>query len=135
MFYRKITTSIFIAVTLSAQVRTIAYDYTELYERLSPSIVQIEADAGTGSGFVVDSQLGLIATNHHVVANTRFLAVRFPSGVRVTAEIAYLDPRHDLSILKVHGKFTDGIESLKLADEEQESLIKEGTPVVAFGSH
>ena len=32
----------------------VAYDYTALYERLSGSIVKVEVDSGSGSGFVVD---------------------------------------------------------------------------------
>ena len=60
-------------VRLNAQpVERIAYDYTSLYERLSPSIVKVEVDSGHGSGFLIDPR-GLIATNHHVVQNTRFL--------------------------------------------------------------
>ena len=68
-----------IFVRLDAQsVERIAYDYTSLYEWLSPNIVKVEVDSGHGSGFLIDLR-GLVATNHHVVQTTRFLAVQFPS--------------------------------------------------------
>ncbi len=111
----------------------VAYDYRALYERLSGSIVKVEVDSGSGSGFVVDSR-GLIATNYHVVQNTRFLAVQFPDSVLARAEIVKLSARYDLAILKVHPKFVEGVPPLKLVSPEKENDVKAGLPVVAFGS-
>lgn len=111
----------------------VAYDYTALYEELSGSIVKVEVDSGSGSGFVVDPR-GLIATNYHVVQNTRFLAVQFPDSVLARAEIVKLSARYDLAILKVHPRFVDGAPPLKLLLPEKEDTIKAGLPVVAFGS-
>ena len=67
-------------------VTAIAYDYTKLYEKVSPGVFKIEVDSGHGSGFLIDPR-GLIATNHHVVGNTRFLAVKFSKSITVPAEI------------------------------------------------
>ena len=121
-------------VRLNAQpVERIAYDYTSLYERLSPSIVKVEVDSGHGSGFLIDPR-GLIATNHHVVQNTRFLAVQFPNLVSARAEIVSLSSRYDLAILKVHRKFVKGLPPLMFISQEKEDNIKPGLPVVAFGS-
>ncbi|MYC82861.1 MAG: hypothetical protein F4X19_12330, partial [Acidobacteria bacterium] len=111
----------------------VAYDYTALYEELSGSIVKVEVDSGSGSGFVVDPR-GLIATNYHVVQNTRFLAVQFPDSVLARAEIVKLSARYDLAILKVHPRFVEGVPPLKLLLPEKENNIKAGLPVVAFGS-
>ena len=111
----------------------VAYDYTALYEELSGSIVKVEVDSGSGSGFVVDPR-GLIATNYHVVQNTRFLAVQFPDSVLARAEIVKLSARYDLAILKVHPKFVEGVPPLNLLLPEKENNIKAGLPVVAFGS-
>lgn len=123
-----------IFVRLDAQsVERIAYDYTDLYERLSPSIVKVEVDSGHGSGFLIDSR-GLIATNHHVVQNTRFLAVEFPNSVSARAEIVSLKSRYDLAIIKVHRKFVEGLPPLEFISQEEENDIKPGLPVVAFGS-
>ena len=121
-------------VLLNAQpVERITYDYTSLYERLSPSIVKVEVDSAHGSGFLIDPR-GLIATNHHVVQNTRFLAVQFPNLVSARAEIVSLSSRYDLAILKVHRKFVKGLPPLMFISQEEEKNIKPGLPVVAFGS-
>ena len=123
-----------IFVRLEAQsVERIAYDYTDLYERLSPSIVKVEVDSGHGSGFLIDSK-GLIATNHHVVQNTRFLAVEFANAVSARAEIVSLKSRYDLAIIKVHQKFVEGLPPLEFISQEEENDIKPGLPVVAFRS-
>ena len=120
--------------TLPGQlVPTIAYDYSGLYEQLSPSIVRIENDTGHGSGFLIDGE-GLIVTNHHVVANTRHLAVQLSTLVKVPAEIVTLSSRYDLAILKVHNKHTENITALDLISSDDEKRLSPGVPVVAFGS-
>lgn len=111
----------------------VAYDYSALYERLAGSIVKVEVDSGSGSGFVVDPR-GLIATNYHVVQNTRFLAVQFSDSVLAGAEIVKLSARYDLAVLKVHPSFVEGAPPLKLLSPEKENTLKAGLPVVAFGS-
>ena len=115
------------------QTERSAYDYSALYDHLSPSIVAIEADGGDGSGFIVDD-IGLIATSHHVVASTRFLSVRFHDGRRVEAEIVRLDPRADLALLKVHENHVQGLTPLELIPSSMREKIKTGMPVLAIGS-
>ena len=115
------------------QTQRVTYDYSALYDQLSPSIVTVEADAGNGSGFIVD-EIGLIATSHHVVASTRFLSVQFHDGRRVEAEIVTLDPRADLALLKVHENHVQGLTPLKFIPPSKRENIKTGIPVLAFGS-
>lgn len=74
----------------TGSVRQVAYDYSELYARLNPSIVKVFADSGHGSEFLVSSE-GFIATNHHVVNNARFTAVQFADGRKVAASVVLLD--------------------------------------------
>ncbi|HLH31718.1 MAG TPA: hypothetical protein VKY31_10985, partial [Terriglobia bacterium] len=38
-----------------------AYDYSKLYEKVSPAVVQVTTDDGSGSGFLV-TRFGHIAT-------------------------------------------------------------------------
>ena len=83
-----------------------------LFERVSPSVVQvaarsapnafIEEDGSTasGTGFVWD-EAGHIVTNDHVVKNARVMAVRFASGEVAQAEVVGTAPHYDLAVLRV----------------------------------
>jgi len=114
-------------------VERVTYDYSAMYEKLNPSIVKIHADSGTGSGFLVDAR-GMIATNHHVVRNARYLAVEFADGRKVIADVLLLDAKHDLAILKVNRATLKNVSPLPLLPTERDSSVKAGIPVVAFGS-
>ena len=127
---------VILSVTASGQVgsvRAIAFDYSEMYESLNPSIVKIYADGRTGSGFLVSAD-GLIATNHHVVKNARLLAVQFADGRKVLATIVVLNPRYDLALLKVNASLVTSLRPLPLLAQEDDQKVKAGVPVVAFGS-
>lgn len=111
----------------------IAYDYRQMYEAISPSIVKIHTDSGTGSGFLV-RESGMFATNHHVVRRARYVAVEFIDGRKVSADIVLLDARNDLAILKVNPQTLRSTQVLSLLDESADGSVKAGLPVVAFGS-
>jgi 2-alkenal reductase len=87
----------------------------ELFERASPSVVQVVGRAGTpdaraaegengpgqsGTGFVWDGA-GHIVTNDHVVQGAGILAVRFASGQVLRAQIVGVAPNYDLAVLRV----------------------------------
>ena len=116
-----------------ASVVRVAYDYTAMYRNLNPSVVKVYADAASGSGFLVD-RAGFIATNHHVVANARYLAVQFADGRKVTAELVVLSPRYDLAILKVNSSLVSSLAPLKLLPAERDATVTSGLPVLAFGN-
>jgi S1-C subfamily serine protease len=109
------------------------FDYSKLYDSLNPSIVKIFSDGGTGSGFLVD-KTGLIATNHHVVRNSRYLAVQFADGRKVTASIVILNPQYDIAVLRINKALVSEINPLRLLSEGNEPGIKAGIPVAVFGS-
>ena len=121
------------SAAVAQMAERVAYDYTAMYEGLNPSIVKVHADAATGSGFLVlDS--GMFATNHHVVRNARYLAVEYPDGRKVPAEIVVLDARHDVAVLKVNKNTLNGIKPLSLLGPDRDASVRAGIPVVAFGS-
>lgn len=125
-----------LATTASAQEplsQRVAYDYSRMYDALNPSVVKIHADSGTGSGFLVSKE-GLIATNHHVVRNSRFLAVQFADGRKVRADIVVLNARYDVAILRVNHSVVSSIQQLNLLPAERDGTVKAGVPVVALGS-
>jgi 2-alkenal reductase len=89
----------------------------ELFERVSPSVVQVAARsavanpfaedegaaasaAASGTGFVWDNH-GHVVTNNHVVQNGREVAVRFASGEVAQAEIVGVAPNYDLAVLRI----------------------------------
>src|SRR6059036_1748305 len=126
-----LVTVLVLPVLLQAQV--IAYVYSNLYERSKPAIVQVTTDDGSGSGFLVTPQ-GHIATNYHVIRNSRYLAVQFPDGRKVKAVVAAVNPQYDMAILKVNSEVVDGVKPLPVVKEERENTVKVGIPVVAIGS-
>jgi 2-alkenal reductase len=88
----------------------------ELFERVSPSVVQVaarsaganvleedeEQGAGgsSGTGFVWDNN-GHVVTNNHVVQNGNEVAVRFASGEVAQAEVIGVAPNYDLAVLRI----------------------------------
>jgi 2-alkenal reductase len=90
----------------------------ELFERVSPSVVQVAArsaaanplaedegggagaGAASGTGFVWDND-GHVVTNNHVVQNGSEVAVRFASGEVAQAEIIGVAPNYDIAVLRI----------------------------------
>ena len=86
----------------------------ELFERVSPSVLQVVArsaatnpldeDEGageaSGTGFVWDNN-GHVVTNNHVVQNGSEIAVRFASGEVAQAELVGVAPNYDLAVLRI----------------------------------
>ncbi|MBI1743354.1 trypsin-like peptidase domain-containing protein [Candidatus Acetothermia bacterium] len=84
----------------------------DIYERVSPSVVNITSrvitqslfgpipQEGTGSGFVLDKQ-GYIVTNNHVVEGASTIEVTFSDDTVVPARVVGTDPNVDLAVIKV----------------------------------
>jgi 2-alkenal reductase len=90
----------------------------ELFERVSPSVVQVvgrqggrslfnEDDAGvlSGTGFVWDGA-GDIVTNNHVVNGTTDVAVRLATGGALAADIVGTAPNYDLAVIRLRNPQT-----------------------------
>jgi serine protease Do len=54
-----------------------------------------------GSGFVIDSQEGIIVTNNHVITGADEIVVNFADGSRKNAELVGVDTKTDLAVLKI----------------------------------
>lgn len=82
---------------------------TNIYQRASPSVVNIEsriangegsaADIKRGSGFIYDRQ-GHIITNAHLVKDAETLSVTLQNAYVVEAQLSGLDSFSDLAVLK-----------------------------------
>lgn len=88
----------------------------EIFERVSPSVVQVAGRPGTvtanveeegegsrlqsGTGFIWDDA-GHVVTNSHVVQGTSEVVVRFASGETVRAAAVGAAPNYDLAVLRL----------------------------------
>jgi hypothetical protein len=113
--------------------QAVAYDFSKLYETISPAVVQVTTDSASGSGFLI-TPFGHIATNFHVIRHSRYLAVQFPDGRKVKAIVVAANPQYDMAVLKVNSEVVSNIQPLPVLTEEQEKTVKVGIPVVAIGS-
>jgi putative serine protease PepD len=67
---------------------------------VAPAVVQIETDAGLGSGFVYDAS-GLILTADHVIDGASQVNVRLADGTRAAGEVLGGDPATDVAVVKI----------------------------------
>jgi S1-C subfamily serine protease len=90
----------------------------EIFERVSPSVVQVAAQSAanplseesegggsSGTGFVWDND-GHVVTNNHVVQEASALAIRFASGEVARAELVGTAPNYDLAVLRIRSART-----------------------------
>ena len=108
-------------------------DISELYKRVSPGVVFIQAgQTGTGSGFVLDDE-GHIVTNDHVVeGSTQFQVVVGGNPEPIPARLMGQDPSSDLAVLKVDpGAVKGGLKPLELGDS---TTLEPGDQAIAIGS-
>jgi len=74
--------------------------YVRVVHRVSPSVVQIETEAGLGSGVAFDAK-GDIVTNAHVVEGARRFTVTLQGGRRLTARLVGAFKPDDLAVVRV----------------------------------
>jgi hypothetical protein len=103
----------------------------EVFEAARRSVFLVETESGHGSGFLVDAS-GLILTNHHVIAETLYLAVAVDPGRKYPAVVVVTDPLRDLAVIRVNPAAVEGVPPLRLTDET--AGIKVGERVLAIGS-
>ena len=102
------------AVEPRANLSDLERSTIELFERVSPSVVQVVArppgeilqaepeggGAASGTGFVWDAA-GHIVTNDHVVQGVEAVAVRLASGQVLQAHVVGTAPNYDLAVLRL----------------------------------
>lgn len=113
---------------------------TNLYERLSPSVVNINTrteipnhegllQVNSGSGFVFD-KVGHIVTNSHVVKDAVDLTITFNNGYVTDAEIVGVDNYSDLAVLRVNVE-PDRLVPIELSDS---NFARVGQRAIAIGN-
>jgi putative serine protease PepD len=92
-----------------------------------PSVVQVRAGRGGGSGVVMDGE-GHVLTNHHVVAGANSVRLVLSSGRTVTAEVVGSDADDDIAVLRADAG------DLRAARLGLSADLRIGQPVIAVGS-
>jgi putative serine protease PepD len=104
-------------------------------QRVLPSVVSISTrsddGAGTGSGFVIDSN-GYILTNNHVISDAAqsggSIQVSLSDGSFYSAKVIGRDASYDLAVLKIGAT---GLKALQFGDSD---AVAVGDLVIAIGS-
>ena len=106
----------------------------ELVEQLRPSVVQIQTEAGAGTGFIIDED-GHIVTNNHVILVSQVndipasdINVTIAGGAEFQAEIVGRDSPTDIAVLKIDA---EGLVPVPLGTS---SDLRVGEEVVAMGN-
>jgi S1-C subfamily serine protease len=116
---------------------------TNLYERLAPSVVNIEVvvdiaipdhppvggSTARGSGFVYDLN-GHIITNAHVVDGAREVRVTFNDGFVSEAELVGLDPFSDIAVIRIRVR-AERLRPVVFGDSD---AVRVGERAIAIGN-
>ena len=108
-----------------------------IYDQYSKSVVLIYNNdlKGTGSGSIINKDIGAILTNWHVVQKAKQVGVIFKTDGEIkksdvyVAEVISYDATKDLAILMLKGKVPDDVNELKLSNK----LPEVGSDVHAIG--
>lgn len=108
-------------------------DVSDLYARLSPSIVEIHGNSnrasGTGSGVVIDTS-GHVLTNYHVIQGFTVLDIRFQDGTSVPATVVGFNAADDLAIIHVDVPASE----LQPVTIGNSTKLRVGQQVIAIGN-
>jgi S1-C subfamily serine protease len=100
---------------------------TEVARKLSPSVVNLRVQRGSGSGVVITPD-GFLLTSAHVVRRAKRGVASFVDGSELTVEIVGADPLSDLAVLRAEA---GGLTAAELGDA---SGLQVGQLVVAIGN-
>jgi putative serine protease PepD len=108
-------------------------DWTDVAEKVTPSVVAISvvgnAGSGSGSGVVWDTE-GHVVTNAHVVAGARLVEVTLSDGRTYEADVVGADAATDLAVLSLRNA-PDDLQPIEVGDDEE---LVVGAPVMAVGN-
>jgi S1-C subfamily serine protease len=98
------------------------------------AVFTLETETGHGTAFLVDPK-GLLLTNQHVVAGSRYFTAAFDDEHRLEAKLLVADSNEDVAVLAVNLEQLPGLPVTTLADDSEEHpAAQEGDDVYAIGS-
>lgn len=109
-------------------------ELTRIYDECAPACCTVNVTlknslyTSGGSGFVIDSENGYIATNHHVIENASEITVTFYNGQKFKATLVGSDSATDLAVLHVNVK---NLPQVNIGDSTK---LKIGQQVIAIGT-
>ena len=106
---------------------TAAEPVTQVYRETIDSVVLVQTEQGSGTGFMIDDSH--VVTNAHVVGEAQSTEIRFSEGQWTTGEVVGSDPHSDLAAIAVE-TVPESATPLSFIDGEAEV----GTDVVAIGN-
>jgi len=119
---------------LAAQQSALPIDAAQIYRRVSPAVVLIEAlnlqrqPVKQGTGFLVGSD-GRILTNFHVIAHSKYATVRLANGDAYDdIEVLSVDQRKDIALIRIKA-----VELVSVA-LGRSSSVEIGSAVYAVGN-
>lgn len=88
--------------------------------QLREQVVTVDNGAGTGSGFYVAD--GLLLTNHHVIAGSERVKIRFFGGRQIDGQVIASNAKRDVALIKTDGAGVAGL-PLRLENPELTSQV------------
>ena len=99
---------------------------TAVVAKAAESVVTIQTEGGTGSGFIVSAD-GLIVTTWHVIEGAASVTAILSDGKKLAATVVNSDEKHDVAILDVKAT---SLPTLQLAHDN----ARIGQTVIALGT-
>jgi serine protease Do len=96
-------------------------------QRVSPAVVSIATQTGSGSGVTIRAD-GVILTNAHVVGNAQAVRVGLADGRLIQGEVLGRDPTIDIAIVRVQ------VPDLPVASLADSDMIEVGQTAIAIGN-
>lgn len=116
---------------------------TNIYERVSPSVVNLDVRVNTphpgigdrisGSGFIYDTD-GHIITNAHVISGARDIQITFSDGYVTSAQVVGADSYSDLAVVRVDPGIERVRARLRPVTIGNSDLVRVGERAIAIGN-
>jgi S1-C subfamily serine protease len=95
-------------------------------QRVSPAVVSISTQVGSGSGVIIRPD-GVILTNAHVVGNATTVQVGLVDGSRVPGQVLGRDPSIDIAVVRIQAP------NLPVAAVGDSDVLEIGQTAIAIG--
>jgi serine protease Do len=101
--------------------------FVAVVKKIRPSVVTVETDLATATGWIVDNA-GIIVTNNHVIESAAVVHVTLADGRELIAQSIQTDAFSDLAIIRVNAS---GLVSANIGNS---ASLRVGEPVAAIGN-